>query len=82
MREEGRVGQRVCGDWKGVGVELQRLPSQPGGDWVKPLTKIKIMGSREAHFRKGLINLTLGVMIVRSLDQILMRLSTGPWRWV
>ena len=31
VRVEGRVGQRVCGDWNGVGVELQRLPSQPGG---------------------------------------------------
>lgn len=30
VRVEGRVGQRACGDGKGVGVELQRLPSQPG----------------------------------------------------
>ena len=67
VRVEGSAGQRVCGDWKGVGVELQRLPSKPGGDWVKPLTKIKIKGSREAHFRKSLMSLTLDVM--RSLDQ-------------
>lgn len=67
VRVEGRVGQRLYGDCMGCMSPL-------GDSWVKPLTKIKIMGSREAHFRKRLISLTLGVMAVRSLDQTLIRL--------
>lgn len=49
-------------------------------DWMKPFTKIKTMV--EAHFRKRWIGWTLGMMMVRSLDQIQKLLSSGSGGWV